>query len=506
MNEFLDPVRSADAAVNDAPTRSPTMDEIDREVAEAMAEMAPSDLAELRGQADAADAPTAGAELIGTVTGVTDSDVFLQFGVKSQGMMPRAQFGKKEVIEVGRRVDVVVDRFDAESGLWLVSRKGAAQRATWTTLTVGMLVEGRVTGLIKGGLEVDLKGIRAFMPVSQVDIAQMKDISLLLSQNVKCEVIELDRRTKSVIVSRRKVLEKELAASREQLKAELAEGQVRSGVVRGITDFGAFVDLGGVDGLVHISDISWGQVAKVGDVLKPGQRVEVMILKLDPKKSRISLGLKQIQPDPWSEAPAKYPVGTKLKVRVVRLADFGAFAELEPGVDGLIPISEMSWSRTKKTTDAVQAGSVVECMVIRVEPDKRRIALSMKQAQADPWAGVFESFAVHSIVKGKVMRLADFGAFVEIAPGVEGLVHISELSDKRVKTCSDVVQPGQEVEARILGVDRENRRISLSIKAAQAPSASEVEAAVAAHQAAAAKPERKRKKPLRGGLSSHFEW
>jgi small subunit ribosomal protein S1 len=368
-----------------------------------------------------------------------------------------------------------------------------------------MLVEGRVTGVIKGGLEVDLKGIRAFMPGSQVDIAPMKDISLLLNQNVKCEVIELDRRTKSVLVSRRKALERELAESREKLKAELAVGQIRSGVVRGITDFGAFVDLGGVDGLIHIREMSWGTVQKVSDVVTPGQRVEVMILKIDPKKDRISLGLKQVQPDPWGQAPDRYPVGTRLKARVVRIADFGAFAELEPGVDGLIPVSEMSWSRIKSVTEAVSVGSVVDCVVIRVEPEKRRIALSMKQAQADPWAGVLDSFQPNSVVKGKVTRLADFGAFVEIAPSVEGLVHISELSDKRVKSCSEVVQPGQEVEARVLGVDSQNRRISLSLKAVHAPTPAEVQTALAA-QAAPARVEKKRKKPLRGGLASHFEW
>jgi small subunit ribosomal protein S1 len=343
------------------------------------------------------------------------------------------------------------------------------------------------------------------MPGSQVDIVQMKDISLLLNQMVRCEVVELDRRTKSVILSRRKILEREMAESREKLKAELAVGQVRPGVVRGITDFGAFVDLGGVDGLLHIRDISWGQVAKVSDVLKPGQRVEVLVLKIDTKQDRISLGLKQIQPDPWSDAPDKYPVGTSLKARIVRIADFGAFAELEPGVDGLIPISEMGWSRIKKSSDAVAVGSLVDCVVIRVEPDKRRIALSMKQLQADPWAGVFEGFSVNSIIKGKVTRLADFGAFVEIAPGVEGLVHISEMSDKRVNSCGDVVQSGQEVEARVLGVDQANRRISLSIKAVHAPTAAEVQSAVATHNATP-KVEKKRKKPLRGGLSSHFKW
>jgi small subunit ribosomal protein S1 len=485
---------------------NPSMSEIDREVEQAMSSMDAADLAELRGEVGgSADAGAPGSELVGTVTGVTDNDVFLQFGVKTQGVVPRAHFGKKEPIEVGRRVDCVVEQFDEESGLLIVSRKGAATRATWTNLTRGMLVEGRVTGVIKGGLEIDLKGIRAFMPGSQADIHPMKDVSLLLNHMVKCEVMEVDRRHKNVLLSRRKVMEREQAELREKLKGELEAGQLRDGFVRSITDFGAFVDIGGIDGLVHISDMSWGSVGKVTDVLEVGQKVKVMVLKVDTKRDRISLGLKQALPDPWTGVADKYPVGSSLKARVVRLADFGAFAELESGVEGLIPISEMGWSRTRAASDAVSVGDMVDCVVIRMEPDKRRIAMSMKQAQADPWAGVLESFPAQSIVKGKVTRLADFGAFVEIASGVEGLVHISELADRRVNSCSEVVQVGQEVDARVLGTDRENRRISLSIKAVHAHAASE-ESAHAATVTGPAKPRKERKKPLRGGLSSHFDW
>lgn len=516
MNEMLGPQGADTGSLSDngsvalsgsmmeriAKTNPAEMAEIDREVAMAMEEMGPGDLAE-RGAEPAIETLAPGVELVGTISGLTENDIFVQFGVKAQGVMPRGQFGKKEPLSIGRRVDCVVERYDNESGLLIVSRKGAVQRATWTNLTVGMLVEGRATGLIKGGLEVDLKGVRAFMPTSQVDVMPMKDISTLLNQNVRCEVIELDRRSKSVIVSRRKVQEKEQAENRERLKAELEAGQTRKGVVRSITDFGAFVDLGGIDGLVHIRDLSWSMVDKVTDVLKAGQEVEVMVLRVDREKDRISLGLKQATPDPWKNVGNKYAVGTALKARVVRMADFGAFAELEPGIDGLIPISEMGWTRTRKTSDAVSVGSMVDCVVIRVEEDKRRIALSMKQAQTDPWGVVLDSYPVNSLVTGKITRLADFGAFVELTPGVEGMIHISELSDHRVKSCGEVVQPGQEVETRVLGVDRENRRISLSIKAVQAPAETEFEPV---HADTSSKPQKKRKKPLRGGLSSHFEW
>lgn len=482
--------------------------DIDREVAEAMAAMSADELA-LLGAETAVTGPGAppeqiepGTELTGTVVGVTQDDVFLDLGTKLQGVLPRNQFGKKEPVENGRRVDVVVDRFDEESRLLNVIRKGQIQRATWENLARGNLVEGRVVGLNKGGLEVDLKGIRAFMPASQVDVVPRKDISELLNEVVRCEVMEVDRRGNNILLSRRKVLEKERTAAREHLLEDLQVGQTRKGTVGNITDFGAFVNLGGVDGLVHISDMSWGSVEKVSDVLSPGQEVEVKVLKVDLKRNRISLGMKQALPDPWEGVGERYPVGTQLKARVVRLADFGVFAELESGVEGLVPISEMGWSRVQRTSDLVSAGDMIDVVVIRVELPKRRIALSMKQAQADPWAGVLESFTPQSLVKGKVTRLADFGAFVELAPGIEGLVHISEMADRRVRSCSEVVEPGQEIEVRVLGVDGENRRISLSIRAVTAAQTGSEQDGPAAEPAR--KERKKRKKPLRGGVS--WEW
>lgn len=485
---------------------SPSMEAIDREVAEAMASMDAADLADLGGGISSSDADLSpemlapGTEITGTVASLTDDEVLLEFGPKVQGILPRSQFGKKEVVEVGRRIDVVVEGFDKSSEMLTVNRRGAAIRASWTNLSVGAIVQGKVTGMNKGGLEIDLNGIRAFMPASQADTSPMKDISVLLGENVKCEVVELDRRNKNVLVSRRKLLEKEAAEKRAQLKDELEVGQTRKGIVGNITDYGAFVDIGGMDGLLHIRDLSWGSVERVSDILEPGQEIEVRILKIDTERDRISLGLKQCLPDPWKGVEDKYPVESAQKVRVVRLADFGAFAELESGVDGLIPISEMGWTRINQTSDVVTVGDLVDVVVIRVEPGKRRIALSMKQAQDDPWAGVHESFEPNSIVKGRVTRLADFGAFVELVPGVEALIHISELSESRVRTCADVLQVGQEIEARVLGVEQENRRISLSIKALTTHSQ---EPAVTAEPA---KNPKKRKKPLRGGLSSHFDW
>lgn len=520
MSDTWDSTSSGDGALKDSSTRdpdgsngaaarsglrSPTMADIDREVSEAMAAMDPHDLAELSGGASGREAASPGSELVGTIAGITADEVFLEFGAKAGGVLPRAQFPKDHPMEIGGRLAVVVDRYDEGSSLFFLRMKGASQKANWETLAIGSIVEGRVTGMVKGGLEVDLQGIRGFMPGSQVSTSPMKDISVLLSERVRCEVVEIDKRGKNVVLSRRRLLEKEEAVAREKLLAELEVGQIRSGIVRNITDFGAFVDLGGVEGLVHIRDLSWGNVDKVDDVLHTGDEVKVQVLKIDSKRDRISLGLKQALPDPWVNVPERYPVGTALKVRIVRLADFGAFAELEAGVDGLIPISEMGWSRTNRSSDAVSVGDMVDAVVIRLELDKRRLALSMKQAQPDPWGGVLEAFEPQSLVTGRITRLTGFGAFVELAPSVEGLIHISELSDGRVKTCADVVKEGQEVEARVLGIDIENRRISLSLRQAKTPTA---DAPVASPATAAEPPKqaKKRKKPLRGGLSSHYNW
>ncbi|MFQ5461916.1 MAG: S1 RNA-binding domain-containing protein [Phycisphaerae bacterium] len=483
---------------------------LDREVEAALGSMDPGDLAELCGDVPipgSTSGPTMeeiapGTKMVGTVCGVGGDDVFLEFGSKSQAVVPRQQFEPDEQPKVGQRLQVVVERFDRDSNLLIVNREGAILRASWDTLKVGSLLKGRVSGLIKGGLEVNLNGIRGFMPASQADFSPMKDISVLLNEVLEVQVMEVNHRAKNLIVSRRKVLERNLREQREQVLAELKVGQLRKGVVGNITDFGAFVNLGGVDGLIHKSDLSYTMVEQVSDVLKPGDEVEVQVLKIDKDRNRISLGLKQTKPDPWEGVEERFPAGTALKARVIRLANFGAFAELEPGVEALIPISEMGWSRIRSAADVVSVGDMVDCAVMRVEAPRRRIALSMKQAQEDPWAGVLETFEEKSIVQGKVMRITDFGVFVQLAPGVEGLVHISELSDQRVRSCSDVVKVGEEISTRVLGVDKENRRISLSVRQVAAMA----EDAEQANVDEPAKPPKKRKRDLRGGLSSHFDW
>ncbi len=478
--------------------------ELDKEVAAALA-------AEMSGVSTSSSPDTTadgkfepGKEVTGTVVNISEDDIFIEFGPKSQGVLPRNQFGKKETVEPGRRIDVVVERYDEETGLLILARKGAIQRATWANLSKGMIVEGRATGVVKSGLELDVQGIRAFMPLSQISIIPMKDTSVLLNQKVRCVVLEVNARKKNLLVSRRKVLEIEAKESKEKLLTELEAGQTRKGIVRSLTEYGAFVDLGGIDGLLHVSDMSWSRVNKPGDVVEVGQEIEVSVVKIDTERGRISLSLKETTPDPWAGVSDRFPAGTSVKARVVRLASFGAFAEVESGVEGLIPISEMSWSRIRTSNEAVREGDMVDTVVIRVEQKDRRIALSMKQAQKDPWAEVLESFPAQSLVTGKVTRLTDFGAFVEIVSGVEGLIHISELSTEHVKACSDVVKEGQEIETRVLGVDLENRRISLSIKAVKVQEVTAEQIEAIAQEPA--KPPKKRKKPLRGGLSSHYNW
>jgi len=476
-------------------------DALEKEVADAMADMSGDDLAEIA-SGGKSYGPDQGAQL-GRIEAVRGDDVFIRLGGKSQGVLSRDQFNQGETIAVGEPVEVFVDRYDRESDLLILARKGQPRSAQWDLLKPGDIVEGRVIGLNRGGLEVQLKGIKAFMPASHVDTMHVKDISILLNEHVRCEVIEIDRKGRRLTVSRRRILEREAAEQREQVLSELAVDQVRKGVVGNITDFGAFVDLGGVDGLIHISDMSWQQIKHPSEVVRTGEVVEVKVLKIKDEqggKKRISLGLKQIQPNPWDLVEQKYPTGSTHRVRIVRLADFGAFAELEPGIDGLIPISEMSWSRIGKPAEVVSVGDTVDVAIIRVEPKRRRIAMSMKQAQPDPWAEVMEGYAPDTKVTGKVTKLMNFGAFVELAPGVEGLVHISELADRRVRSCGDVVQVGQEVEARVLKVDQQQRKISLSLRSPQQEAAVE-----RAPDPGKARP-RKKDRKLRGGLASEWDW
>jgi len=437
----------------------------------------------------------------GTVIQLTTDEVLIDLGSQVQGTVPLIEFAGHPTPKVGDEVSVIVEQYDPAAGVIVLSRRHADEVLFWQTVQRGDLLDGVVTGMNKGGLDIDIGGARAFLPASQVDTHRMKDISVLIGEHLQCMVTQVDRTTQDLVVSRRKVIEKRRRDKRQEVLNTLVEGELFKGKVSNVTDYGAFVDLGGVDGLIHITDMTWSRIQHPSDVVQAGQEIDVRVLGIDRKKGKVSLGLKQTRPNPWDTAEDRYPVGSRVRGRVVRVVDFGAFLELEKDIDALLPLSEMSWSHhIGHSSEIVQVGDELEVVVLKVEPDKQRISVGLKQTQENPWATIQGRFPINESVKGKVSRVVDFGAFIELAPGIEGLMHISELSERRVQAVSDVVQEGQEVEVRVIKVDPAAQRISLSMRPPPpAKSAAQIEAAKA-------KEKKKRKKPLRGGLSSHFDW
>ncbi len=469
---------------------------LQRELDEALGGASLQDLLEAEEKAAKAAAPQGGSVHKGQVIAIYGEDVFISLGGKRQGILPSAQF-ENGLPRIGDLIDVTIEGADRDNNL-VLSREGAVMAAAWETIQVGQIVEGRVTGLNKGGLELKIDGIRAFMPISQVELFRVEDLTPYLNQKMRCEVMEVDRADKNVLLTRRSLLEKESAEQREKTFADLVEGKTVRGVVKNIMPYGAFVDIGGIDGLLHVKDMSYSRVEDPSKVVQPGQQLELMVLKVDREAKKVGLGLKQVMPDPWADVESKYVVDSMVNGRVTRLADFGAFVELEAGLEGLIPISELSFERRlKHPSDAVKEGDVVKVRVISVDAERKRVSLSLKRAGDDPWMGASARWTEGSIVEGPVKRCTEFGAFVEIATGVEGLVHISEISDTRVRAVGDVLTEGQIVKAKVLGVDEERRRISLSIKQAAATAFQE---AAPAPEAAPAKPAKARKTPLKGGL------
>ncbi|HVT90886.1 MAG TPA: S1 RNA-binding domain-containing protein [Tepidisphaeraceae bacterium] len=422
-------------------------------------------------------------------------EVFVDFGGKSQGVAPFSQFETEP--KVGDVMEFSVDRYDPNEGLLLLNRKGAAaSNVSWENLEIGQIVEGVVTGVNKGGIELQIKNMRAFMPAGQVDIYFNPDLSTLIGQKLKCEVTQFDAHAKNLIVSRRNILEREKEESKQKMLSEIAEGQIRRGTIRSIMDYGAFVDLGGMDGLLHVSEISHKRGIKVSDVLKIGDLVDVKIVKFDRQTGKLSLSLKQTGPDPWATAAERYPVGMQITGRVSKVESFGAFIEVEEGLEGLLPVSELSYTRVKHPSDMLKEGDTLRLVVLSSDPANRKISFSLKQAGPDPWKQAEERYPKNTVAEGKVTRTVDFGAFVELETGLEGLVHISELASHRVKSAADVVKPGDTVRVVVLEVDGKARRISLSMKQATEAMAAEAQAAAAA--ATPAKP--RKKQQLRGGL------
>jgi small subunit ribosomal protein S1 len=405
----------------------------------------------------------------GTVVAVTAESVLVDIGFKTEGILPLAHFTKAgETVKRGDKIPVSIKGRDPE-GYYELSRQKVERPRDWSALEKAFAdkapIAGMVTAVIKGGVSVDV-GVRAFMPASRSGVREAADVEKLVGQEIRCRIIKLDTADEDVVVDRRAVLEEEEREAKEKLYGQVKEGETVTGTVRSLTDFGAFVDIGGVDALLHVADISWGRVNKPSDVLKPGQEVEARVLKVDAAKRRIAIGLKQLLPHPWDLAAEKYKAGDRVQGTVTRLADFGAFVELEKGVEGLIHLSEMSWSKkVRKPSDAVKPGEQVEVAVLAVNQAERRISLGLKQALGDPWAEVPQKFPVGSQVEGTVTSLQKFGAFVQIAEGVEGMVHVSDISaDKRINHPQEVLKVGQTVKSLVLEADIAKRRLRLGLK------------------------------------------
>jgi len=407
--------------------------------------------------------------LEGTVIAITHESVFVDIGFKTEGIIPVAEFeAAGESLKAGDKIPVSIKGRDPE-GYYELSRIRVERPKDWSSLEKAfagkVAIAGTVTGVIKGGVGVDV-GMRAFMPASRSGARDAAEMEKLVGQEIRCRIIKLDIGDEDVVVDRRVVLEEEERASKEKRYAEVKEGDVMQGTVRSLTDYGAFVDIGGVDALLHVADISWGRVNKPADALTVGQRIEAKVLKVDPAKRRISLGMKQLLPHPWDLVSEKYKVADRVKGTVTRVADFGAFVELEKGVEGLIHLSEMSWSKkVRKPADVVKPGEQVEVVVLGVNQPERRISLGLKQALGDPWADAAHKYPVGSVVEGPVTSIQKFGAFVQIAEGVEGMVHIGDISaDKRLNHPQDVIRMGQVIKAQVLECDAEKRRIRLGMK------------------------------------------
>ncbi len=437
----------------------------------------------------------------GRVLAIHGDDIFVDMGQKSQGLLPKSQYEGQELPKIGDVLELTIEGYDKRNGVLLLSRQGAVMAAAWNTLEEGQLVEGRVTGTNKGGLELDISGIKAFMPISMIELFHVDDVASYVNQRLRCQVLEIDRSERRVIVSRRGYLEAEAAIKREQMFETMQEGMIVEGKVKTIMPYGAFIDIGGTDGLLHVKDMSFSRVEDPKSIVKEGQPIQVKILKIDRDTKKIALGLKQILPDPWDNVVEKYPANQVIQGKITRLADFGAFIELEPGVEGLIPISEMSFEkRIKHPSELIKVGDTPNVRVMTVDPEKKRISLSLKRVGDDPWLGASHRWPEGTIVSGIVKRATDFGAFVELAPGVEGLIHISELSEHRVRAVSEVVQVGQTVQAKVLNIDETARRASLSIKQIVMDPHYTGAPEPAGQEAPPPPPAPKRKKPLKGGL------
>src|SRR5215213_8037350 len=416
---------------------------------------------------------TEGEIIRGRVMKVTPSDVVVDIGYKSEGLLPVDEVtGLDGVVKVkrGDEIEVFIERLEDSSGYVALSREKAARMRVWDDIEAAykadQAISGRVVDRVKGGLAVDVGGVKAFLPGSLIDTKPVKNLDALRGHEMKFKIVSFDKKRSNVVLSRRAIVEVEQTAAKAATFGRLKEGELTHGIVKNITDYGVFVDLGGVDGLLHITDISWGRVTHPSEYFNVGDEIEVAVLKFDPGSERVSLGYKQKTPDPWLDVSDRYPLGSRVKGKVVSLTDYGAFLELEEGVEGLIHVSEMSWTKKiRHPAKVMNIGDEVEAVVSDVNVPNRRISLSLKALEQNPWDTIAERYPVGTIIEGRVRNLTDFGAFVEVEEGIDGLIHISDMSwHRRLKHPSEVLKKGDTVKARVINVDGDNQRLSLSIR------------------------------------------
>ncbi|MCK4547089.1 MAG: 30S ribosomal protein S1 [Candidatus Eisenbacteria sp.] len=409
----------------------------------------------------------------GRILHVGEAEIVVDVGFKSEGAIPISEFSDPSAVKVGDEIEVFLERLENQDGLVVLSKQRAHFMRVWDKIKdaydTQAVVPGRLMRRIKGGLVVDLFGVEAFLPGSQVALRQVPNLDELIGEILEFRVIKLNKRRRNIVISRRVVLEEERAKKKAQVLAEIEKGEIREGMVKNITDFGAFVDLGGIDGLLHITDLCWGRVSHPSEMVAIGDTIKVKVLDFDKERERISLGLKQLTPYPWENVDERYVVASRVRGKVVSITDYGAFVELEKGIEGLIHVSEMSWTRhIRHPSKVVAVGDVIEAVVLRVDKDNEKISLGIKQIEPDPWLTIDEKYPVGTRLSGKVRNLTTFGAFVEIEEAIDGLVHISDMSwTKRIKHPSEVVKKGDNVDVIVLNVDKDNRRISLGLKQVQ---------------------------------------
>lgn len=408
----------------------------------------------------------------GNILSINGNDVVVDIGFKSEGIVPVNEFEDAQSLKVGDEVDVFIEALENEDGLVSLSKQKADEKIRWDTVSEkyseGSVVSGVIKSRVRGGLIVDVEGIDAFLPGSQIDVTPVHNTDPYMDETFEFKVIKISPERRNIVVSRRELIESEMLEKKRELLATLEKGQYRTGRVKNITDFGVFVDLNGLDGLLHITDMSWGRVKHPSEMVKVGEEIEVVILDVDLERERVSLGLKQAQPNPWDEIEGKYPVGSRLRGKVVNLVPYGAFVEIEPGIEGLVHVSEFSWTRRiGRASEMLSVGEEVDVVVLNVNKEEQKIALGIRQTEANPWDTVQDRYPVGSRITGKVRNFTSYGAFVELEEGIDGMIHVSDMSwTRKVSHPSEMLQKGQDVDAVVLEVDSDNQRISLGLKQA----------------------------------------